>query len=277
MTDKSVEDFFAKKDKSKRSKSKANKSKFTTSDQIAKTLSTGTTASSAADGEKKEKKEKKQNQVFPVVTDETGDDIVTKPANEIPQGDDEWKDFDDPSTKDYSGLRIQSLQIGTGNDADEQIQEGDEFDENGELVKSDGTSGPWNKQQVTESSAAEVVEKPAPEPVAQPPPAPEPEAPKSNKYVPPAKRAGATVTEQSMTPSNDRLRRRKKMTAPEITSESDFPSLSASIDIAKYKTKESERDFETVTKGSSRGSAEDPSKKNNQIETQNKYSALQQN
>ncbi|XP_033117636.1 protein CDV3 homolog [Anneissia japonica] len=255
MTDKSVEDFFAKKDKNKRSKSKSNKSKFTTSDQIAKTLSTNTTT---ADGEKKEsKKEKKPAQVSAIVTDEVGEDNATKPANEIPQADDEWKDFEDPTTKDYSGLRIQSLQIGY-------------------LCINFYFSVKFNiNKYLPEQPTVDVVEKPAPEPVA-PPAAPEPEPPKSNKYIPPAKRAGAMAEQMpSSTPANDRFRRRKKVVAPEINSESDFPSLSASIDIAKYKTKESERDFETVTKGSRGG--EDPTKKSSQIEIQNKYAALQQN
>ncbi|RMX48724.1 hypothetical protein pdam_00001505 [Pocillopora damicornis] len=89
--DKQLESFFAKKEKGKKSKGK---SKFTTSDAITKQV--GSTQKEP-DGRSKDQPSKKASGVTPA------------PSN---TKEEEWIDFQEPEEKDYSGLRIQSLQIG---------------------------------------------------------------------------------------------------------------------------------------------------------------------
>ncbi|KAK7482352.1 hypothetical protein BaRGS_00026371 [Batillaria attramentaria] len=161
MADSSLDDFFAKKDKSK----KKSKSKMTPVDVLSK-----------ADETQKVKKKKAQEKPggLGLATSET----TTKKDEE----DEEWKDFEEQKEVDYSGLRIHTLQIRE----DEEKDAGDS-DEQGEgedgEERREGATGPWNKSTAT------------PSPAAAPAPVPEPEEKKENtapkKYVPPAQRMAA--------------------------------------------------------------------------------------
>ncbi|XP_065220930.1 protein CDV3 homolog [Planococcus citri] len=99
---------------------------------------------------------------------------------------DEWKDFVEEK-KDYTGLKIQNLQL---NDDDEEkanikeqeSEEETEVDDNGQtVVKKKQPSGPWKviQEQKKEEVKEKVEEKPAP-----PPPAPV----VKQAYIPPGRR-----------------------------------------------------------------------------------------
>ncbi|XP_029445185.1 protein CDV3 homolog isoform X2 [Rhinatrema bivittatum] len=114
--------------------------------------------------------------------------------------DDEWKEFEQKEV-DYSGLRIQSLQISNEKEEDEnekREQEGGEWEETGSggVEKS---SGPWNKAAPAPAPAAIVTENPE---TVQP----------SGVYRPPGARVSTT---------------RKPQGPPEIYSDTQFPSLQA--------------------------------------------------
>lgn len=186
MADSSLDDFFAKKDKSK----KKSKSKMTPGDVMSK-----------ADEAKKVKKKKAQ--------EKTGGPglSTTETTNKKEEEDEEWKDFEEQKEVDYSGLRIQTLQI-----REEEEKEAADSDDQGEgeegEERREGASGPWNKSTGTPSPAV-------------PAPVPEPEEKKENtaprKYVPPAQRQAALAATNPI--------RRGKKEAPNIQSEEDFPTL----------------------------------------------------
>ncbi|KAJ0059766.1 hypothetical protein NL108_011245, partial [Boleophthalmus pectinirostris] len=115
--------------------------------------------------------------------------------------DEEWKEFEQKEV-DYSGLRLQALQI--TDEKEEEEYEKEEVGEDGEmiLVSGDKVSGPWNK-----SSGA-----------------PAPTAPVDDEEVPETKPAGV------YRPPGARLPTAKRSTnqgPPEIFSDTQFPSLLA--------------------------------------------------
>lgn len=75
------------------------------------------------------------------------------------QNEDEWKEFEEEAKKDYSGLKIQNLQINDDeNDKEKskpEFEEEVEFDDNGQTVVK--SVGPWKK---IEEKAKPVEEKP---------------------------------------------------------------------------------------------------------------------
>ncbi|XP_072019786.1 protein CDV3 homolog A-like [Amphiura filiformis] len=266
MSEKSLEEIIEKKDKSKKSKSKG-KTKFTTTDEIAKKLTEGEKKAA-----KKQDKKEKEKKIEKPSTDTLEDQPKTATVYQI-AGAEEWNEFEDPNEKDYSGLKVQSLQISAEPEEPvEEEEEGEvEIDENGEPVKrKDGQSGPWNKSSGTAPPTASPSE-----PVAPPPPEVKPEPPKGNvtagKYVPPSRRAAAAMgSADSSTPS--RQSRQKGKHVPQIESNLEFPSLAASSDIAKYGDKNADRNFQEVRKG---GSATDnPSGQRPRLELENRYAAL---
>ncbi|XP_022087125.1 protein CDV3 homolog [Acanthaster planci] len=254
MSDKSLEDFFAKKDKSKKSKSKSKFAKSTT-EEIAKRLTEADL--------KKERKEKEKEK--PPPPKETEDKSKIK---DIIGDEDDWRDNEEEKEKDYSGLKIQ-LQISANPDQDVEEEEEEELDENGEPVKSKGAvpSGPWNKLETAVDNEAEVAQKGAPPPT-EPAVAP---IVKSGKYIPPSLR-GQPATKTSLAPS--RLGGKSKA-APQISSEQEFPSLAASSDIAKHTDKNSDKNFEKVTRGGP--SMPNPANQGPKLDLENRFAALGQN
>ncbi|KAG8194744.1 hypothetical protein JTE90_026389 [Oedothorax gibbosus] len=246
MADSTLDDFFAKKDKSKKGKAKA---KYTTSDTIAKKLEDG--------GKKPDIVLKKDTNKEKIpISASNKESSISIPSVPNDQEDDEWKNIEEKET-DYSGLRIQALSISEKEKEEEQLKEQMLSEQNGESIRqSDGQSGPWKVVQTPQSEAPEE-EKPVPQE-----PAAREEAPKG-AYKPPAMRNAASATPSSAP-------RRHPKHAPQITSELHFPSLSATVD-AKYKASESDRSFQSVKHGvRSKGE----SQKEMQLDLENKFSAL---
>ncbi|MCI4391439.1 hypothetical protein PGIGA_G00134320 [Pangasianodon gigas] len=191
--EKSLDDFFAKRDKKK----KKEKGKGKEAGPV-----------SAPASLKKIKKEKEKS-----MKNENQDATIEKE-------DEEWKEFEQKEV-DYSGLRLQALQI--SDEKEEEEYEKEEVGEDGEiiLVSGDKVSGPWNKS-------------------GPPPPA----APVEDKEVPESKPAGV------YRPPGARLGPSKKGPSqgpPEIFSDAQFPSLLATAKhVETRKDREIEKTFEVV-------------------------------
>ncbi|XP_040023369.1 protein CDV3 homolog isoform X4 [Gasterosteus aculeatus] len=177
--EKSLDDFFAKRDKKK--KKEKGKSK--------EPVVGLTTAVIKKTKREKEKSTKNDNQ-----------------DAQIEKEDEEWKEFEQKEV-DYSGLRLQALQISDEKEEEEGYEK-EEVGEDGEiiLVSGDKVSGPWNK-----SGAAPVPAAAAPPPVEE---VEEPESKPSGVYRPPGARLTTT-------------RRGPTQGPPEIFSDTQFPSLMA--------------------------------------------------
>lgn len=264
MAESSLDDFFAKKDKSK----KKSKSKITPGDilsQQEKEL-----------GSKKKKKKNKENES----TQSSGSGAEGAPKKE----DEEWVDFEQETEKDYTGLRIQNLQI--NKDKSDQEDEGndnendDECDENGE--RREGAQGPWNVSQGQPSQSQQQQQQPQPQqPVPQAAAAtPSAEESKSDttsakpgKYVPPSMRAGMGGSASSSdSPGSARPTPRRKKTAPNVNSEEDFPTLGGGPTPAEL-SELSGSSFNKVQSGGKH--VDDPSKAQQSLTLGNKFSALQ--
>ncbi|XP_031795958.1 protein CDV3 homolog isoform X1 [Sarcophilus harrisii] len=134
---------------------------------------------------------------------------------------DEWKEFEQKEV-DYSGLRVQAMQISEKEEDDNEKREdpGDNWEETGSggVEKS---SGPWNKTAPVQAPAPAIVTE-TPEPVMT-----------GGVYRPP----GARVTSTRKTPQGP----------PEIYSDTQFPSLqSTAKHVESRKDKEMEKSFEVV-------------------------------
>ncbi|KAM4821170.1 LOW QUALITY PROTEIN: protein CDV3 homolog [Thomomys bottae] len=141
----------------------------------------------------------------------------------VTKDEDEWKEFEQKEV-DYSGLRVQAMQISEKEEEDNEKREdpGDNWEEGGGSGGVEKSSGPWNK-------TAPVQAPPAPVVVAEPP---EPAMP-SGVYRPP----GARLTTTRKTPQGP----------PEIYSDTQFPSLqSTAKHVESRKDKEMVKRFEVV-------------------------------
>lgn len=193
--EKSLDDFFAKRDKKKKKEKGKGKESAAgpTSAVIKKTK------------REKEKSSKNDNQDAQIEKDE------------------EWKEFEQKEV-DYSGLRLQALQISDEKEDDEGYEK-EEVGEDGEiiLVSGDKVSGPWNKSGAAPVPVAAPVEE-----------VEEPESKPSGVYRPP----GARLTTTRRTPTQG---------PPEIFSDTQFPSLLATAKhVETRKDREMEKTFEVV-------------------------------
>lgn len=223
-TEKSLDDFFAKRDKKK--KKEKGKGKETTNPGPAATAPTVL---------KKPKKEKEKS-----AKNESQDAQIEKE-------DEEWKEFEQKEV-DYSGLRLQALQI--TDEREEEEYEKEEMGEDGEmiLVSGDKVSGPWNK-----SGAA-----------------PAPSTPVDDEEVPEAKPTGV------YRPPGARLTATKRTTQgpPEIFSDTQFPSLMATAKhVETRKDREMEKTFEVV-KHRSRGRDDAGGASIQHLQLDNQYAIL---
>lgn len=229
MADQSLDDFFAKKDKSKKKKNpdKVKKKKKKAADSSAEAESTLQRTSAADDAE--------------------------------------WNDFEDTEA-DYTGLKIQNLQI-SARDGDDDKEDGGERksdeedeDENGEKRDS-SAQGPWNK-----SAPSQPLPPPEPEP---PKPKEEeiPAATKPGKYIPPAARQ-AMQSGPAAAGGMSRLMPRKKKQAPDLHSDQDFPTLGCAPN-ADGDT----REFQRVVAGGKQ-TDDVPGSRGPQLQLDNKYTAL---
>lgn len=195
VSEKSLDDFFAKRDKKKKKEKGKGKE--------------APAAPAASMVLKKTKKEKEKS---------------TKNDNQdaqIEKEDEEWKEFELKEV-DYSGLRLQALQI--TDEKEEEEYEKEEVGEDGEmiLVSGDKVSGPWNKSGAAPAPAAPVDEVEVPE------------AKPAGVYRPP----GARLTTAKRTPNQG---------PPEIFSDTQFPSLMATAKhVETRKDREMEKTFEVV-------------------------------
>ncbi|KAM3928823.1 protein CDV3 homolog [Leptodactylus fuscus] len=231
--ERSLDDFFAKRDKKKKKDkgggSAVSKGAAKATDGAQSTL---TSLSGLAKVSKKDKSNKSEAQ-------------DTQQEKE----DDEWKEFEQKEV-DYSGLRIQSLQISNEKEDEEgekKEEQGVDWEEAGGCG-SDKTSGPWNKSA------------PAPAPISVVTEAPEPAQP-TGVYRPPAARMSAP--------------QRKPQGPPEIFSDTQFPSLQATAKhIESRRDKDMEKTFEIV-KHKNRA-REEAAAKNQAVQLQldNQYAVL---
>lgn len=254
MDEASLDDFFAKKDKSK----KKSKSSKITPDDI---LSKGDELSK----KEKKKKEKEKSQSSTNVTKQI-DGTPNNPEEE------EWKEVEEEKEKDYSGLRIANLQIGEkeGEESDDQTAENpDEDHEDGDgREKKDGQQGPWKGTPATPQQSVIQTE---PEP--QEAPKPKEESKPSGKYIPPSQRAAAAAAASGVAPSPTvPAHLRKKKAAPNIKSEEDFPTLGGGGP-GPAQHDSDPRSFERVQHGGRQ--LDDPTKTSQQLSLGNKFSALQ--
>uniref|UniRef100_A0A8C6TV20 Carnitine deficiency-associated gene expressed in ventricle 3 n=1 Tax=Neogobius melanostomus TaxID=47308 RepID=A0A8C6TV20_9GOBI len=198
VSEKSLDDFFAKRDKKKKKEKGKGKE--------------APAAPASSMVLKKTKKEKEKS---------------TKNDNQdaqIEKDDEEWKEFEQKEV-DYSGLRLQALQI-----TSDEKEEGDEYEkeemgEDGEMimVSGDKVSGPWNKSGAAPPNCSfmtlEVFV---------------PEAKPTGVYRPP----GARLTTAKRTTNQG---------PPEIYSDTQFPSLMATAKhVETRKDREMEKTFEVV-------------------------------
>nr|XP_046227405.1 protein CDV3 homolog isoform X2 [Scatophagus argus] len=220
-TEKSLDDFFAKRDKKK----KKEKGK-------GKESAAGPTAAVM----KKTKREKEKS-----AKNENPDAQIEK--------DEEWKEFEQKEV-DYSGLRLQALQI--SDEKEEEEYEKEEVGEDGEIipVSGDKVSGPWNKSGAPPAPAAAPVEE-----------AEVPESKPAGVYRPP----GARLTTSKRGPSQG---------PPEIFSDAQFPSLLATAKhVETRKDREMEKTFEVV-KHRNRGREENSGASMQQLQLDNQYAIL---
>lgn len=131
-----LDDFFAKKDKKK-----LKVKKFTTSEMLTpKVLDDSVSVVAPVAAVRKPAPERKKEVQDGV--DENGGTKVKEGGEETEEG---WADeFEQEKERDYSGLKIQKLQIQDSEEEEGQYANESELNEEGEMVKR-GPSGPWNK------------------------------------------------------------------------------------------------------------------------------------
>ncbi|CAJ1082586.1 hypothetical protein L3Q82_018224 [Xyrichtys novacula] len=220
--EKSLDDFFAKRDKKK--KKEKGKGKET---------SGGGPASAAVKKTKREKEKSAKNE---------------NQDAQIEKEDEEWKEFEQKEV-DYSGLRLQALQI--SDEKEEEEYEKEEVGEDGEiiLVSGDKVSGPWNKSGAAPAPAAPVEEVEVPE------------SKPAGVYRPPGARLTTTKRTHNQGP-------------PEIYSDTQFPSLLATAKhVETRKDREMEKTFEVV-KHRNRGREETGGASMQQLQLDNQYAIL---
>lgn len=233
--ERSLDDFFAKRDKKKKKEKGGGSGGPAGSKGAARPAdgaqSTLTSLSGAAKSARKEKSGKSE-----------GQDAQQE------KEDDEWKEFEQKEI-DYTGLRIQSLQMGNekeDDDNDKKEEQGADWEQSGGCG-SDKASGPWNKTAPAQAPISVVTE------------APEPAQP-SGVYRPPAARMSAPT--------------RKPQGPPEIFSDTQFPSLQATAKhIESRRDKEMEKTFEIVKH---KNRARDEAAKNQalQLQLDNQFAVL---
>ncbi|XP_053203737.1 protein CDV3 homolog [Panonychus citri] len=209
----SLDDFFAKKDKSKKGK----KNKLTP-EELAKQLEV------QSSGYHSKKKDDDYG-------GHRGSDLISN-SKLFDQNDEEWKDFEDDREKDYRGLKIVSLNL---RGKEEEMLEKQRVAQEKIAEKSRDDSGPWNKHA---EGPAPVTEEPKPEP--KPEIEKEDVASKESKsdlgggigksrYLPPALRnTSSSSGDNTIKPTTmaAAVRKLPKGSLPKIDDAQDFPSLS---------------------------------------------------
>ncbi|XP_064347329.1 protein CDV3 homolog isoform X2 [Camelus dromedarius] len=183
----------------------------------------------------------------------------------VTKDEDEWKEFEQKEV-DYSGLRVQAMQIRGGTCAacvktqilksEKEEDENDKREDPGDNWEEGGgggggvekSSGPWNKTAAVPAPPAPVVETPEPTMT-------------SGVYRPP----GARLTTTRKTPQGP----------PEIYSDTQFPSLqSTAKHVESRKDKEMEKSFEVV-RHKTRGRDEVSKNQALKLQLDNQYAVLE--
>lgn len=131
----------------------------------------------------------------------------------LSQDEDEWKEFEQKEV-DYSGLRVQAMQISEKEEDDNEKREdpGDNWEEGGGGGGIEKSSGPWNKTAPVQAPPAPVIVTETPEP-----------AMTSGVYRPPGARLTTT--------------RKTAQGPPEIYSDTQFPSLQSTAKHAESRNR----------------------------------------
>lgn len=246
-----LDDFFAKRDKGKKKK----KDKFTPAELLEKQAEQVEAGESeAAAGATPQ--EPAQPWGAMVSEPAAGGEPAQAEADEVvtpaPAGE-EWRDFDE-DTPDYSGLRVQNMQLSAPE------ANGDEEDEAEEEEGAEGAApGPWKDVQAPAAAAPAPAAAAAEEEAALPGVA-------AGRYVPPSLRnrpaAGAVPTRGG----------KRNKAAPNIGSQDDFPTLGdrpPSEEAGALKA----AGFERVSQ--QKGGARYAEEQSSRIELGNKFGALQ--
>ncbi|KAM6373321.1 protein CDV3 homolog isoform 2-T2 [Alca torda] len=208
--ERSLDDFFAKRDKKKRKEKSSRGAAAASGASNAASNAAGTAA--AAGGTRP--------------ADGSGSGAAASNAGSAKtttKEEDDWKEFEQKEEIDYSGLRVQSMQISEKEDDESEKREepGDNWEETGGGV--DRSSGPWNKSAPAPAPVVEPIVTETPEPVQT-----------GGVYRPPGAREGGRP-------------RRAQQGPPEIYSDTQFPSLQSTAKLVdSRKDKEMEKSFEVV-------------------------------
>ncbi|XP_039192123.1 protein CDV3 homolog isoform X2 [Crotalus tigris] len=206
--ERSLDDFFAKRDKKKR-KEKSSRGSATAAPST--TASSNATAAGVTGGSR---------QAEGAHGAASNANAATGAAKAANKEEDDWKEFEQEEIIDYSGLRVQSMQISERDEEESEKKEEprDNSEEpGGSLEKS---SGPWNRSAPTQIPVAEIIENPEP-------------VQSSGVYRPPGAREGRT--------------RKVPQGPPEIYSDTQFPSLQSTAKQVDTRKMEIKMDFTEIT------------------------------
>ncbi|XP_065483349.1 protein CDV3 homolog isoform X1 [Caloenas nicobarica] len=235
--ERSLDDFFAKRDKKKR-KEKSSRGAAAASG-ASNAVSNAAGAAASAGGTRQ--------------ADGSGSGAAasnTGSAKTVNKEEDDWKEFEQKEEVDYSGLRVQSMQISEKEDDESEKREepGDNWEETGGGI--DRSSGPWNKSAPAPAPVVEPIVTETPEPVQT-----------GGVYRPPGAREGGRP-------------RRAQQGPPEIYSDTQFPSLQSTAKLVdSRKDKEMEKSFEVV-KHKTRGRDEVSKNQALKLQLDNQYAVL---
>ncbi|XP_021386929.2 protein CDV3 homolog isoform X1 [Lonchura striata] len=240
--ERSLDDFFAKRDKKKR-KEKSSRSAAAASSAS----NAGSNAAGAAAGTPRPT-EGGGSGAAAAASSAAGGSSAKAASKE----EDDWKEFEQKEEIDYSGLRVQSMQISEKEDDDSEKREepGDSWEETGGSGGVDRSSGPWNKSAPAPAPVVEPIVTETPEPVQT-----------GGVYRPPGAREGGRP-------------RRAQQGPPEIYSDTQFPSLQSTAKLLdSRKDKEMEKSFEVV-KYKTRGRDEVSKNQALKLQLDNQYAVL---
>ncbi|XP_064907809.1 protein CDV3 homolog isoform X4 [Columba livia] len=205
--ERSLDDFFAKRDKKKRKEKSSRGAAAASGASSAASNAAGAAASAGGTRQ----------------ADGSGSGAAASNTGSAKTEEDDWKEFEQKEEVDYSGLRVQSMQISEKEDEESEKREepGDNWEETGGGI--DRSSGPWNKSAPAPAPVVEPIVTETPEPVHT-----------GGVYRPPGAREGGRP-------------RRAQQGPPEIYSDTQFPSLQSTAKLVdSRKDKEMEKSFEVV-------------------------------
>ncbi|XP_032092702.1 protein CDV3 homolog isoform X1 [Thamnophis elegans] len=233
--ERSLDDFFAKRDKKKR-KEKSSRGSATAAPSSA--ASSNATAAGMTGGSR---------QAEGAHGAASNANAATGGAKAANKEEDDWKEFEQEEIIDYSGLRVQSMQISEKDEEESDRKEEPRDNSEEPAGNVEKSSGPWNRSAPTQIPVAEIIENPEP-------------VQSSGVYRPPGAREGRT--------------RKVPQGPPEIYSDTQFPSLqSTAKQVDTRKDKEMEKSFEVV-KHKNRGRDEVSKSQATKLQLDNQYAVL---